>query len=217
MKVAISFSGLPRLSAQIAIDNWLKIIDQYHADVFIHTWVDQNNGLDDKLIPIFKPKILKYEPSRLLDVREFTQRIWPTADAYRMLSGFTSIYESMNLVEKYSQHQNFIYNIVIRARFDVNVENLILEPIVDGIVIPDDPDKHVLKFTYNEKNVWGINDLFAYGPMSLMRAYATTNLHMHQLYREGVDVCPEIFLTANLMKQQIPIIFKPISQYIVRR
>ena len=220
MRVAVCFSGLPRLHAHNAILAWHRIISKYSADVFIHTWIntDQHNSIDNRLAGEFKPKILKYEPLRKLNVDMFTDRIWPTADAYRMLSGFIGIRESIGLAIQYAEHQHFEYDFIIRGRFDVAVDTFELEPVeCNGVVVPDDPDKHGLQFTYRGEQLWGINDLIAYGSSQAMHLYSITDQHMHSLYRdEGVDVCPEIFLTASLKKQQVPIMFQKINHHIVR-
>ena len=219
MRVAVCFSGLPRLNAHRALLAWHRMITRYQADVFVHTWLtgdEDRHWIDRRVAGEFKPKLLKYEPMRALDVSMFTERIWPTADAYRMLSGFTSINESIALATNYAAHLGFVYDFVIRARFDVEIDHLDLEP-VDGVVVPDDPDKLGLVFTYRGERTWGINDLVAYGKQQMMQLYAVTNQHMLSLYRdEGVDVCPEIFLAASLKKQRVPVDFRPIPHRIVR-
>ena len=212
--VAICFSGLPRLSAQKAINSWLKIVKQYKANVFVHTWLENENDRDwieDRIIPIFKPKMFKYEPFRNFDVSSFTERHWPTVNPYRMMSGFTSVNESIALATSFKK-----YDFIVRARFDVEIDELLLSN-TEGVTVHDDKDKHILKFNYRNREYFGINDLVAYGSDEMMRLYARTNQNMYDLYHyECVDVCPEIFLTSNLIKEGVDINFQNIPHRIVR-
>lgn len=219
-RVAICFSGLPRLTHIMTTVRWQQYIKKYNADVFIHTWIldqDTQKNTVDKLVSYFNPKVIKLESSRTYPLDQYSQRIWPTVIPYNVFSAYASIYESMKLANNYAFLQKFEYDYVIRARFDVLVDNLNLEP-VEGIAVPDDPDKHGLKFKYRGIDLFGINDLVAYGNQKYMTLYSNVIKHMQDLYHgEGVDMCSELFLTSNLIRQNVPIVFRPFKTTIIRR
>ena len=219
MRVAVCFSGLPRLDAWSAITSWQRFISANQADVFVHTWCDDTNqyqSLMTRMNGQLAPRAVIMEPSVDLPVAQYTERIWPTASPYRMLSGFTSIHRCFDLAQSWANHTSTTWDYVVRARFDVEIEPFELQPAF-GVVVHDDPDKLILKFTYRGQPMWGINDLVAYGAPDAMAAYARTDELMPSLYAdEGVDVCPEIFLTASLTRQNTPITFRQMPNRIVR-
>lgn len=219
-RVAICFSGLPRLTHIMPTTRWQQYIKKYNADVFIHSWILDNESRKDnvdRITSLFNPKIMKLEKSRVYPLEHYNQRIWSTVIPYNVFSAYASIYECMKLVNNYSALNNFNYDYVIRARFDVAVDNLNLEP-VEGVAVPDDPDKHCLKFNYRGLELFGINDLVAYGNQHFMTLYSNVFENIHNLYHgEGVDMCSELFLTSNLVRQQVPIVFRQFKTNIVRR
>ena len=219
-KVAICFSGLPRLTHSMPIIKWQNYIKKYNADVFVHTWItDEDIRIDvkDQIISLFDPKVIKLEPLREFSLETYNQRLLPSVIPYHVFSSFTSIYESMKLVNDYSLLNEFEYDFVVRARFDVMVNDLNLES-VNGVAVPDDKNKHKLKFKYKDLDLFGINDLVAYGNQQYMTLYSNTIDYIHFLYHEEkVDMCPELFLTANLIRQNVPIIFRPLQTEIIRR
>lgn len=220
-RVAISFSGLPRLFFEQTWIRWQSIIKRYDADVFIHCWTDGKDQDDifDRLVGIYDPKIIKFEQSRHFPLHEYQERIWPTVIPYNVFSAYASIHESMRLVNEYSKQNDIRYDHVIRARHDVLVDNLDLIPLDDRSVgVPDDPDKFVLKFKYRDQDLWGINDLLAYGSQDSMTVYADVINQISQLYHgEGVDMCSELLLTSHLIKSGMRIDFKPMRTRIIRR
>lgn len=220
MRVAICFSGLPRLSHLMTIKRWQHWIKNYNADVFIHSWAPEEIDKKDtigRIVSYFSPKIFKLEESRVYPLNEYAQRIWPTVIPYNVFSAYASIYECMELVNNYSNSNSFEYDFVVRARFDVLVDNLNLEP-VEGVAVPDDPDKHCLKFRYREFDLFGINDLVAYGSQKNMTLYSNVLNYMQDLYHgEGVDMCSELLLTSNLVRQGVPVSFRGMRTTIVRR
>ena len=87
-----------------------------------------------------------------------------------------------------------------------------------GVAVPDDPDKKVLKFNFMNQDLWGISDLVAYGSQKSMTLYANTIKNLSQLYHnEGISMCAEMLLTANLVKQNVNIDFRPYTAAIIRR
>lgn len=219
-RVAIHFSGTPRLFNRLCINRWQEHIRTYNADVFIHQWLpfdSKRTNTYDQLVNLFGPKVIKLEPMRFYNTDIYKDRIRWSVVPYNVLSLFTSVYESMNLVNHYSYTKGFEYDYVIRARTDVFIPEINLTP-VEGVVIPNDSSKHCLTFSYMEQNTHGVNDVFAYGSQSAMTMYSSTIKYIEKLYlEENVDMCSEIFLRATLMKRGIPIDFKNIPYILFRR
>lgn len=218
-KVAVCFSGLPRITSNITVQQWQHYIEKYNADVFIHTWVSDNSELDNarrKFTELFKPIVVKYEQPRQYPIEEYQERVWWSVVVYNVFSAYAGIYESNNLAIQYSKQKGFEYDYIIRARFDVLTEGLTLEP-TNGVVITSDHNKHRIKFNYRDLTLTGLNDLVAYGSPSAMAVYSDVINHIPVLYKEdGVDMCSEILLSAHLFKQDIPVELKPIKTTIVR-
>lgn len=212
MKIAIAFSGLSRLS-ESTVSKWKSIIQQYNADVYIHSWIAPERMPDvDQLKSEFNPRRIQVDSLPNIDVSLYPDRHWPCIDVYRSLSMWESINRSHQLVLTSS----IDYDIVIRTRFDFYVENLEID-LFDGITIPYDPDKFPLKFTYNNSEIHGVNDHFAYSALKWMDMYVNTLNTIPSLYKEeGVDYCPENFLAASLIKQNVPVRFQHMNHKLIR-
>ena len=213
MKVAIALSGLPRLS-NVTSASWGRIIGKFNADVFIHTWC-QSPEIDqivyDQLNLMFNPKIIRIDPLLNIDVSPYPNRHWPCIDVYRSLSMWNSIKFAHNMILEYSS-----YDIIIRGRLDWYVKNLEIITY-DSLVLPYDTDKFVLQFDYKGQKVYGYNDAFAYGNVDNMSKYVNTLDLIYDLYtNEGVDYCPENFLTASLIRQNVPLILQKMEQKLIR-
>lgn len=219
MKVAICFSGLTRASSNLAIQKWQYYIKKFQADVFVHTWVSNNNELKNSrniLTELFEPKIVKYEKPRIYPIEEYQERVWWSVVVYNVFSAYTSIYESNNLAVQYSTKKGFEYDYVIRARLDVLVSEFDLLPTA-GVVISNDHGKHLIKFRYKDLTITGLQDFFAYGSQQAMSVYSDVINHIPTLYKDdGVDMCSELFLGAHMFKQKMPVELKPIKTSIIR-
>lgn len=214
MKIALALSGLPRLYP-ISAASWGRILGKYPADVYIHSW-SQDDEIDRAVIHqlswTFHPKSIQLELPITVDVQQFPDRHWPCIDVYRSLSMWHSIQRAHKMV----MQSGVSYDVVIRGRLDWFVKNLELIPH-DGIVIPYDSDKLSLQFTYQNQTVYGYNDHFSYGSLQAMSQYVNTLDLIHTLYaNEGVDYCPENFLTASLIKQQVPVLLQKMEHKLIR-
>lgn len=214
MRVAISFSGLPRLYP-ISVASWSRVIEKYKADTYFHMWDDNTISMAElthQLTWAFRPIIINIESLPTIDTSLYPDRHWPCIDVYRSLSMWHGINRSYRLIKDSYRE----YDIVIRARLDWYVENLELKQ-EENIIIPWDNDKIPLKFTYRDEVVHGVNDHMAYGPMSYMEKYANTLNEIYPLYAEElVDYCPENFLFASIIKQNIPYSFQELHHKLIR-
>lgn len=213
MKVALALSGLARMHP-ISAASWGRIIGRYDADVYVHTWKDSAdpNATVDAINWIFKPERVIADELPEIDVSLYPDRHWPCIDVYRSLSMWHGISRAHRMVAESGRS----YDLIIRGRMDWHVHRLDVI-FFDGLVLPYDTDKIPLRFIYRGQAVHGLNDHFAYGPMHHMDAYARTLEEIPVLYgQEGVDYCPENFLTASLVKQGIPVMLQQMEHKLIR-
>lgn len=214
MKIALALSGLPRLYA-ISAASWGRILGKYNIDTFIHTW-SQSYEIDQlalhQLTWCFNPKQIQLDIPVEIDISKYPNRHWPCIDVYKSLSMWHSIKRAHAMILE----SGIQYDIVIRGRLDWFVRDL---EIINhhGVVIPFDADKHVLQFIYMGQQVYGYNDHFAYGSIEQMTKYVHTLDLIYQLYsNEEVDYCPENFLTASLIKQEVPVLLQKMEHKLIR-
>lgn len=202
--VAISFSGLPRI-VPTALESWKRLIHQYNADVFIHTW-DDNNYSGQKLCEIFKPVLSIIDQPAELDTSKYKERLIHS-DPYSVLSMWTSINKSINLTTSYD-----CYDIIIRGRFDVAFDNLELT-FSDSIKIPGKPPE---KYNYNGSTYNGWHDMIAYGDQNSMNLYCSTLNFIPELYDNNGPFFSEYFLSTTLKILNANVIHQNIWADIVR-
>lgn len=99
------------------------------------------------------------------------------------------------------------YDIICRARFDWWFGGLVLEHNA-GLTVPDDPGLSGHRFTYRGQHYIGHNDQFGYGNRSVMQKYLETFDRIPWLYSDDVDFCSELFLTANMISNNIPVTYQ---------
>lgn len=214
MKLALALSGLPRLY-NISAASWGKILGKYDVDVYVHSW-SQGEELDKNTIHqltwAFQPIAIKIDTPLAIDVSKYPNRHWPCIDVYRSLSMWHSIKRAHEMILSHQRN----YDIILRGRLDWFVKDLEIVQY-DGVVIPYDADKHILQFQYRNQMVHGYNDHFAYGSIDAMNKYINTLDLIEVLYRdEGVDYCPENFLTASLIKQSVPVLLQKMEHKLIR-
>lgn len=211
MRVALCFSGQPRYLMQ-TYPYWRNcIIDRYSADVFVHTWKTpldpaHNQWVSDTVVSLYNPVSFQFETPVEFDVSSYTDRIWPfriTPSA--QFSQFTGVQRSQQLRHRHEAAQGFVYDVVVRARFDWylkrvdfeknNCVNTARTPTLDG---------H--RFLWRDQQLVGISDQFAYGSSEIMTTYGDMVDNIYNLYHnERVDFCGELFLRAHLAYHNLPI------------
>jgi len=202
MKVAVCFSGLPRFIPE-AYPAWKKsLLEPYACDVFVHTWrqnTPQDSVTEQLIHMLYKPVHMCLESPVQFDVVPYTDRIWPhRITPQNQFSQFYGIKRVQQLRQTQEAQQGYPYDVVIRARFDWFLDSINLEinPCVNVARTPT-LDGH--RFTYNQTQLVGINDQFAYGSSKVMDTYATIVDHIPDMYsNHGVDFCGELFLRANM-------------------
>ena len=189
MRVAISFSGLPRIKPQ-ALAAWQRMISQHDCHVYMHVW---NTDIEEisVLLQRLKPVACSIEPPIVFDVSCYTERL-QESNPQSVFSMWTSISRSMSLVES----SCIQYDRVVRARFDVGFDDfdfldtssedffvlysskislgLISSPVFDLIIgnppyfvcKKSDVPKEYSEFIYGRPNIFG---LFIIHSLSLIK------------------------------------------------
>lgn len=214
-RVAIAFSGMPRLFRESVLC-WQNIISRYNADVYVHTWTDHPvSGAEivGMLKHVFNPASTMLSRLPFVDESKFTNlHVANGVSVYKS----QCMWHSVRLANEMVKRSGREYDLIIRARSDHFIENFeMLE--FDGLVVPYDEDKHVLKFNYMGYDLHGLNDCVAYAPPKYMDMYVQTLDMMPQLHREdNIVYIPEILLSAALCKIGLPVLQQKMTQRLVR-
>lgn len=210
-RVAICFAGLPRLNPA-TMPGWRRFIGRYDADVFVHTWLEPNANRDRLMASIcdmVNPRQLIIEQPVRLNTSIYSERIWAyRSEPRNVLSMWYSIKRSMELCMDWQDAVGVDYDIICRARFDWWFDAIDLMSN-GGLTVPDDPGLSGHHFAYQGRPYVGHNDQFGYGSRRVMEEYSRTFDRIPWLYKDdGVDFCSELFLTANMIAQDIPVTYQ---------
>lgn len=166
MKTAVCISGQPRFLQEGYSTIYHNLIRELDADVFIHSWY---NNVDKLILDLYKPTSYSIELPK---------------DISNSQSMFYSIYEANRLKKEYEEKNNFVYDCVIRCRFDL----FILSPF-------EEVDLNFLNLYYRN-NV--IHDLFAVSNSAIMDIYSSVHLENYKIDKN------EDILRYHLEKNEIP-------------
>jgi len=140
MKIALCLSGQPRYLNEGFEQIYKNILSKHSVDVFAHTWWDDGMGskkmiLSDKLsydrnyiwkkntIELIKeyysPIYFLYEPQIFFET--YLNVDYELCTPMNVHSMFYSLQKSNELKKKYELKNNFIYDAVIRCRFDLSI------------------------------------------------------------------------------------------------
>ena len=124
-KVAICFYGQPRFYKQV-LPIWRKIIEELNADVFIHTWYGQERTKEyvdvNELISDFNPKEIELShPHRFMDIIPKDSKF--QNQSFHAMQQAYSITQSVKLLDKYEKDLHNNYDVIIRCRMDIKINN----------------------------------------------------------------------------------------------
>ena len=130
MKTAICFNGLVGSTKgksqeligdfdkcfEISSDLYKKhIIDKNDVDIFVHSW---STGLEKEIVDTYKPKKYIVEEQKIFKIPEYITHHNETRKQTHYSLWYTRK-EVMKLVEEYEKENNFKYDCVMLARFDL--------------------------------------------------------------------------------------------------
>ena len=199
MKIALCLSGQSRRNETIWNQLQKQFVAKFNSDVFIHTWTEwahdknrkqwQDQKLDytkswikhkgatnkEKIVEIFNPKkiiveeqICSYKDKNWLNLLDI-QSVSPLTST----SMYYSIMKSHELMREYEKENNINYDITIRCRFDLNIENT---------NIPFGQCKENEIWIPKKHDAGGLNDRFAFGTPHTMDIYAQTYCKIFDVY-----------------------------------
>ena len=209
MKIAICISGQPRyLEEGFYFIN--KYFHNYNVDYFIHTWWDEeyieneflytnikregkyDKDTINKINKYYKPKSFLFEKQKLFETsNEVNYRGLYPLSVYSM---FYSIKCSNELKRKYEKENNFTYDLVIRTRFDIVINNLNLN------LLDLDLDYFYLGGEIHRGGQINVpNDQFCISSSSNMDYYSSLYDNLEKYIKEGHN----IFVGEQLLKYHL--------------
>jgi hypothetical protein len=130
MKVALVLSGLPRKVKDGYDRTWKNIIENYDTDVYLHTWKDEDWEDVYKIYTTSKSFILQ-EPFKFTKYKEgiklpHTDKSRPIPQ-YDVMSCFRQLpmFYSWQIAYKPLYDSMIDYDVVIRSRYDLGINNSI--------------------------------------------------------------------------------------------
>jgi len=191
MRIALCFAGQPRSFAKGFEYYKRNLFDHYeNVDVFFHTWIPADvNGL----ISLYQPKIcLIEEPLKKNFDAIYTNNTHALRFPSRnVVSSFYSIFKASQLKKDYEQQNGFLYDWVIKTRFDYALNACIPFSQFDSANMHI-PDCHVWP-----NRDFG-NDQFAFSSSENMDKYMSTYGFIDEFVNAGVDMTGENMLSCNL-------------------
>jgi hypothetical protein len=212
LNVALLISGQVRNAKETYPSIKEKILDIYNPDVFIETWsnsseieshfngVMPNDSTLDEIEKMYNPKILSSEEySKEIEEhfisRGLNKNTYAETKTTNLYSMHYKIKKGFNLIEEY-QSLGKCYDIVIRIRFDIRLENFI-------DLYEVNPNKVYIPEGWNHRD--GINDLFAIGGYEVMKKYCNLYSYLEEYSIAGSMFHPETLLKVHLEKNSINI------------
>lgn len=120
MRVAVCISGQTRLSSGCFESLYDKVLSRFPCDVFVHYWGDKPL---DYICDNYQPTECRFDPQ--IDFTSMTAKReglfahgW---SSFASASMFYSMREANHLKQRHERKNGFIYDFVVRTRFDVEV------------------------------------------------------------------------------------------------
>ena len=210
MKIALCLSGQPRYLEDGYMQIYENILSKYSVDTFIHTWWDYSYvnkkmiGSDQSRIYFWKEDTIKliekyYSPINFLHEPQINFQTYLDVN-YELLTPMNvhsmlySIEKSNNLKMKYEKENNFVYDCVIRTRFDYLFTSQY------------DLSKYDLKYLHIKDDCshteYAINDHVAFSNSQVMDIYSNMYDWLETCYNEGIEFNTEVIWGYYLNKKK---------------
>jgi len=227
-KVALCISGQPR-SVEEGFPYIKKyFLEKYNPDVFLHSWYDKEKvgkkfdfsieynrndfwreGIDRRLLDLYNPKKYVIEKPKEFDLSRLMHGNFEMLNPYNVSSMFYTIFRSNSLKKEYELENNFLYDVVIRIRTDLEIKtfNLDLNNInteaIHAIRIG-----HTLNVSpFKDSNI--INDQLNFGGSKQMDIFSDVYNNLEKYLNEDKlpSMVGERVLTYHILKNNLPIHF----------
>jgi len=164
MKVCLLLSGQMRNADEVFPSFKSNLLDRYNTDIFISTWNSYNIQQSINLFNPISVDIENYEAGFQSKWNELTShyqyKLETNANLVSMISMWYKTLQVNQLKKKYENLMGFKYDLIIKTRPDIILEEPIHLVQSDNFAIP---------FGWDWSN--GINDLMAWGNQSNMETY----------------------------------------------
>ena len=217
MKVAICFSGLPRNIKDTYNSIYeILLVPNNIEDVFIHTWECEegedignkwgkylyDKSSEDYILEKYSPKRYVKEPQEdlksksnyLSDALISKYSVGKYTTVFDKQSQFYSLFKSIELISEYQKEHGFVYDMIIKLRFDL----MFLFPI-----IVKDLDPQVLHVSDFGTDGIRSNDWIAIGTYDNIQKYGEVWNNFENLLEQDVEFHPELFVAKNLENYNI--------------
>lgn len=221
LKIAICYSGAPRLNGN-GLQLMNSLITGYgHCDYYIHLWKSEYGNTNEQLTNYLSPLLLR-ENHRIINLEveneyHYQEKPWYILgpfDKFRWVNFFKMWY-SVKQCDLLRQSSGIEYDLVIRARVDIvpsQVQDLRkwYELSKTHVIVPDEytastwPNKTVVG---HEGTQFGpfCNDTFAITGPELMAKYSAAFDYIDDFSKEGWPIHTETLCYHNLKRFNIPI------------
>lgn len=222
-RIALCISGQPRSFEEAYPYIKKNIIDQHaHIDVFLHCWYNpsetgqrfthtsetvREEGINliparvpERLQELYAPKAMRIEPQEdfTQQIRDEYRRSKDKTNPFATFSMWTSIQRCNNLKRTYEEAHGFIYDLVIKCRYDVCL-TVPLQLLVQ--------DEAALHTSYATENM--VEDIIFCAPSIVMDTVCNLpnelDIHFHTLNRWN----NEMFLAQQCAVHTIPVVQHP--------
>lgn len=171
------------------------IIDVFNPDIFLTTNNDDNQT---EILNVYNPKAYTFDN----DINHFPYNYTnchASTKAVRMFNQFRRIYDCNQLKCAYETEHNFVYDLVMRIRFDAFFNRYFQDSeILDAenfILIP-------WGWNFTEVSSFAKTDIFAMGNSINMNKYSDLYLNLQQ-YEQQCILHPESLMGYNLQSHNI--------------
>jgi hypothetical protein len=154
------------------------------------------------ILNLYKPKKYIFEPPKKFLLEEFTGANFELIKPQNVLSMFYSIEQANNLKKEYEKENNFVYDIVIRSRTDIILQNFNLDL--------NTLDNKIYYYGLNQfmfNNIAICNDQFAIGSSEYMNIYSSLYSLLEYYWKtyKPPSMVGERILTTHLYYSKVPI------------
>ena len=196
MKIALCISGQPR-NVHRGIENILQNMN-FDLDVFCHSWWDKDSskqtfkktlwdGREDEVSELVKndwmselyekldvKKLFIEKQKHFIIPEEFEKRKLKFTNTFSVYSSLYSVFKCNELKKEYEIENNFIYDFVIRTRFDFGLSEMInINNFKKDIIYAPNDNSHN----------YGFNDQFAIGSSKDIDIYSNVFLNIKSILK----------------------------------
>jgi hypothetical protein len=221
MRVAICFSGqLRNVKSTYDISYQQHVLEantDHQIDIFGHSWFDKSTvgtvyyaanrdpkyqpasapiptDIIQQLYDCYNPIQLRLEHQKQFDTKNYNERKLPDAVPSHGISRLYSLMRSVQLKALYELENDFMYDVVVCARYDLMFRapfnfSLVKSP---GVYHPG-------------HSPFGFNVCYAMGDTHSMNVYANLYNQIDEVYATGINWCDELLALKYLQMNEIPI------------